>query len=47
MQQEHVVWGPHPEVNSPLDSAKGLPDSTVMMVAMSSWAARTRSYHLR
>lgn len=36
----------YPEVNSPLDSEKGLPDSTVMMVQMSSSAASTASYHL-
>lgn len=33
-----IAWqrGAYPDVNSPLDSAKGLPDSTVMMVEMSS-----------
>ena len=36
----------HPPTNSPLDSLKGLPDSTVMIVQMSSSAATTKSYHL-
>lgn len=38
--------GSHPDANSPLDSFRGLPPSMVMMVAMSSSAASTRSYHL-
>lgn len=38
--------GSHPDANSPLDSLRGLPPSMVMMVAMSSSAASTRSYHL-
>ena len=37
----------HPLRHSLLDSASGLPDSTVMMVAMSSCASRTNSYHLQ
>ena len=36
----------HPLVNSALDSASGLPDSTVMMMAMSCAASHTSSYHL-
>ena len=36
----------YPPTNSALDSLKGFPDSTVMMVQMSSSAATTKSYHL-
>ena len=45
--QENDEQIPHPATISPLDSARGLPHSAVMIVAMSSVAATTASYHLR
>ena len=46
MDRVQYYQGAHPPTNSALDSLKGFPDSTVMMVQMSSSAATTRSYHL-
>ncbi len=41
-----MCTGTYPDANSPLDSLRGLPPSMVMMVAISSSAASTSSYHL-